>query len=184
MIYILASGGKMKKGILAVLMLSGHCLVSAQTITLVSPKGGETWGLGSPQIITWNYSGIPDGTPVKLVLFKDGSADLAALCASVRASVRNLALKTRATHQELHLNSPAANMSLHSIHSGDLQCELVNGILTHSPLGLFRLGSDRPLAVSRNEHSGVHREPPSSTGKFVTLNVWSGLRTIAETRPT
>jgi hypothetical protein len=73
MIYILASGGKMKKGILAVLILSGHCLVSAQTITLVSPKGGETWGLGSPQIITWNYSGIPDGTPVKLVLFQNGN---------------------------------------------------------------------------------------------------------------
>ena len=36
--------------------------VSAPTISLVTPNGGEAWTQGSPQKITWNYTGNPGST--------------------------------------------------------------------------------------------------------------------------
>jgi hypothetical protein len=44
-----------------------------QTMTIVSPNGGETWNLESTQVISWTYTGMPDGTRVKLLLFLNGS---------------------------------------------------------------------------------------------------------------
>jgi hypothetical protein len=46
---------------------------SGQTLTVVSPNGGETWKLDASQIISWTYAGMPDGTRVKLLLFLNGS---------------------------------------------------------------------------------------------------------------
>ena len=40
------------------------------SITVTSPNGGEGWGLGSTQNITWNPSGL--SSPVKITLWKDG----------------------------------------------------------------------------------------------------------------
>ncbi len=53
------------------------CAVSAaaygQSMTIVSPNGGETWALNSSQVISWTFAGIPEGTRVKLLLFLNGS---------------------------------------------------------------------------------------------------------------
>jgi hypothetical protein len=40
------------------------------TLTVTSPNGGESWGLGSPQFITWTYSGFTGN--VTILLMKDG----------------------------------------------------------------------------------------------------------------
>jgi hypothetical protein len=44
-----------------------------QSLKIVSPNGGETWNLESTQVISWTYTGMPDGTRVKLLLFLNGS---------------------------------------------------------------------------------------------------------------
>ena len=54
---------------LLALALSGT--IRAQSITLVAPNGGESWKLGASQNIVWTFTGIPNGTPVKLVLFRN-----------------------------------------------------------------------------------------------------------------
>jgi hypothetical protein len=41
----------------------------AQTFTITAPKTGESWALGSSKVITWSYSGFPNGTAVKLILY-------------------------------------------------------------------------------------------------------------------
>jgi len=41
------------------------------TLTLAAPNGGETWQIGTPQTIRWNYSGTP-GPFVKIELIKNG----------------------------------------------------------------------------------------------------------------
>ena len=47
-------------------------LWGANTLSLASPNGGETWQVGKPQTIAWNYAGTP-GTYVKIELLKNGS---------------------------------------------------------------------------------------------------------------
>ena len=47
-------------------------LWGANTLALASPNGGETWQVGKPQTIEWNYGGNP-GTYVKIDLMKNGS---------------------------------------------------------------------------------------------------------------
>ena len=47
-------------------------LWGANTLALTSPNGGETWQVGKPQTIGWNYDGNP-GTSVKIELLKNGS---------------------------------------------------------------------------------------------------------------
>jgi hypothetical protein len=47
-------------------------LWGANTLALTSPNGGETWQVGKPQTIDWNYAGYP-GTSVKIDLLKNGS---------------------------------------------------------------------------------------------------------------
>jgi hypothetical protein len=52
------------------------CAVSVaaygQSMTVVSPNGGETWALDSSQVISWTFAGVPEGTRVKLLLFLNG----------------------------------------------------------------------------------------------------------------
>ena len=62
----------MKRSLFPFLILGLCCFAPAQTITITSPNGGENWAMGETHLITWTFSGIADGTPVKLVLFKDG----------------------------------------------------------------------------------------------------------------
>jgi hypothetical protein len=64
-----------KKGNFLVLWMIFSVSAFAQIITITSPNGGETWAHGgvSSSAILWTYSGIPDSTLVKLVLFKDGN---------------------------------------------------------------------------------------------------------------
>lgn len=54
------------------LLNAGSQAFSADTITLVSPNGGENWLAGTTQTIRWTYSGSP-GTTVKIQLLKGGS---------------------------------------------------------------------------------------------------------------
>jgi M6 family metalloprotease-like protein len=44
------------------------------SIKLTSPNGGESWGAGHSQIITWTYTGDP-GSKVKIELLKSGKLD-------------------------------------------------------------------------------------------------------------
>ena len=62
---------KIKFSIVAVAFLP--LWLQAQRLTLTAPNGGEMWVPGANQSIIWIYSGIPDSTRVKLVLFKDGT---------------------------------------------------------------------------------------------------------------
>jgi hypothetical protein len=55
------------------MLILGLCgLLQAQTFTSISPNGGNLVQ-GAAYSIQWTYSGIPDSTLVKLVLFKDGT---------------------------------------------------------------------------------------------------------------
>lgn len=64
--------------VLGCLLIGGAAF--AQSFTITSPNGGESWELGKPRNITWTYSGLPNSTLVKLMLWKDGSkvGDIAA----------------------------------------------------------------------------------------------------------
>lgn len=62
----------MKKSMILVMILGLCGLIQAQTFTSITPKGGSLVQ-GAAYSIQWTYSGIPDGTLVKLVLFKDGT---------------------------------------------------------------------------------------------------------------
>jgi hypothetical protein len=58
---------------LGVAMLCGLAVAAqAQTITVTSPAGGETWMLGSTHMITWTTTGQPNAT-VTIILRKDGA---------------------------------------------------------------------------------------------------------------
>ena len=45
--------------------------LAAQTLTLVSPNGGENWAIGSMATVSWNSSGV---ATVRLILYKGGTA--------------------------------------------------------------------------------------------------------------
>ena len=45
--------------------------LSAQTLTITTPDGGESWSLNSTRTITWSASGMPAGTTAKLILYLD-----------------------------------------------------------------------------------------------------------------
>jgi hypothetical protein len=69
------NGGKMRKisfFILISFIIVG--IVSAQTITVTSPNGGESWQKGTSHNITWTSSGITTGT-FTVRLF-DGSTNI------------------------------------------------------------------------------------------------------------
>jgi hypothetical protein len=63
----------MKRLSLAIVLL---CVISAtamsQTITVISPNGGENWALGSTQGIKWTSSGMTGN--VRILLFKGGAS--------------------------------------------------------------------------------------------------------------
>jgi hypothetical protein len=64
----------MKKIMLVLLVtLLGFGWLSAQTFTFTAPKTGESWALGGSKVITWTYSGFPNGTAVKLILYQGGT---------------------------------------------------------------------------------------------------------------
>ena len=56
----------------AAVFLLSTC-VTAQTIQVLAPNGGENWRQGSIQTITWDSSGIESGT-YQLTLWKDGAS--------------------------------------------------------------------------------------------------------------
>jgi hypothetical protein len=59
---------------LGVAVLCGLAVtVQAQTITVTSPAGGETWALGSTHMITWTTTGQPNAT-VSIILRRNGAA--------------------------------------------------------------------------------------------------------------
>jgi hypothetical protein len=72
--------GKMKKSKfylitvgLLLLVFVAVASVSAATITLTSPNGGESWQRGTTHTVTWSYTDFPAGAPVKIVLLKAGA---------------------------------------------------------------------------------------------------------------
>lgn len=63
----------MKKGIFLVsgcLLIAGA--VFAQSVTITSPNGNENWPLGASRNITWTFSSFSVGTPMRLILYKEG----------------------------------------------------------------------------------------------------------------
>jgi hypothetical protein len=62
----------MKKSVLFfVVCLFAASLVHAQSVTIISPNGGEAWAMGSTQMIRWQFAGGAF-QPVKIILSKDG----------------------------------------------------------------------------------------------------------------
>jgi len=62
----------MKKSVLFfAVCLFAASLVHAQSVTIISPNGGEDWAMGSTQFISWQFS---EGAckPVKIILSRDG----------------------------------------------------------------------------------------------------------------
>jgi len=55
--------------------------VSAASITVKSPIGGETWQRGTTHTVTWSYTDFPAGAPVKLILLK-ADADVGTIITS------------------------------------------------------------------------------------------------------
>ena len=51
---------------------TNYIKVSAPSITVTSPNGGETWQRGTSHTVTWSYTGSP-GSMVKIVLLKGGT---------------------------------------------------------------------------------------------------------------
>jgi hypothetical protein len=68
---------------LAILLLLGAVL-SAQTITVTSPNGGESWVIGDPVTITWTCSGISGD--VRLVLMRSGGVTVGTIVSGVSAA--------------------------------------------------------------------------------------------------
>jgi PKD repeat protein len=61
-------------------VISSSAPVTANSITVTSPNGGETWQRGSTHTVTWDYSGSP-GSTVKIVLVK-GTTEVGTISAS------------------------------------------------------------------------------------------------------
>lgn len=53
----------------AILLLLAAWL-PAQSITVTSPKGGETWPPGGSRTVTWSYKGLADTSQVRLILYQ------------------------------------------------------------------------------------------------------------------
>lgn len=63
----------MKRAIGPFFLLALSAAAFSQQFVVTSPKGGEKWLSGSQHNITWTFSNIPGNTPVKLLLFRDGT---------------------------------------------------------------------------------------------------------------
>ena len=64
----------MKKTAVGLLLLvCVFAFAAAQTIEVTSPKGGESWTLGTSKIITWTAKGFPANTKARLVLLLNGA---------------------------------------------------------------------------------------------------------------
>jgi hypothetical protein len=65
-------GGKMRKAsVFAALLMVSLLPLAAQTITLISPGGGENWTIGNTAMILWNSSGVASA---RLILYRFGTA--------------------------------------------------------------------------------------------------------------
>jgi hypothetical protein len=58
-------------GIVLFILTTGLGL--SQTFKVTSPQAGDTWLLGNPHTISWTYSGIPNGTKVRLTLWRNAA---------------------------------------------------------------------------------------------------------------
>ncbi len=65
--------------IAAWLFLGVSLAVGGQSVTVVSPNGGETWNIGSNRLILWNSSGPVDEVRISLVDPADNPAGLIAI---------------------------------------------------------------------------------------------------------
>jgi hypothetical protein len=64
----------MKKTIVISMILALAAGMLGAQVVITSPLSGMSWEQGTVRNVTWNFSGITDGTPVKLVLFRGGTA--------------------------------------------------------------------------------------------------------------
>jgi hypothetical protein len=71
-IAVTKEGKAMKRAISLFILLSLPGMVFCQQFAVTSPQGGEKWSSESKHNITWTFSGIPGGTQVKLLLFRNG----------------------------------------------------------------------------------------------------------------
>ena len=62
-----------KLSLLSLVFLSAFAIVQAQTLTILSPNGGETLVNGTPMQITWNFSRLTGNETLLIAL--EGSAD-------------------------------------------------------------------------------------------------------------
>jgi len=74
----------MKWRIAGVLFFTLTCLLAAQSITVTSPNGGESWEVGSTHDITWSTANINSGQ-FRIYLF-DGSSNLGTIAMYLPAS--------------------------------------------------------------------------------------------------
>jgi hypothetical protein len=63
----------MKRAIVLFFVMTACMTMFGQSITVTSPKGGESWKAGTPHDITWNFNGYPAGTKIRLMLILNGT---------------------------------------------------------------------------------------------------------------
>ena len=110
--------------------------LSAQNITVTSPKAGETWTLNTSKVISWTYSGIPATTLVKLVLFKGDT--------KIGNIIQNVSIKTGSCNWKVgdYLGGTAVAGSGYTIRIRDM-----DGKYPFQTSGLFNL---EKIAASQN----------------------------------
>lgn len=79
----------MKKTMALIFMIALGGMLCGQSITVMSPIGGEHWVSKSHHNITWSFDGLPETNKVKLLLYHDGT-----LMGSI---VENLAIGSNGT---------------------------------------------------------------------------------------
>jgi hypothetical protein len=157
---------------------SNNFTIVAPSISVTSPKGGETWSAGEKHNITWSYLGNP-GSSVKIELVK-GSATAATIVSS--ASIGNNGTgsyawslpSTLVTGSDYKVRvTSTTNSSLTSMSQGAFTIKGGISITVTSPAG-----GESWAAGSPHNITWSYQGSPGSTVNIVLLNNGKAVSTI------